>query len=353
MDKIVNPKMVTLARESRGHSQQELADMLKISQGILSKIESGQLRVSYALIEHIATELKYPVSFFYQNFEVYPAGMHLYRKHKTLPAKDLSRITALMNIYRSHVKSLLNAAEIEYEPLPECDVDEYGSASEIARAVREHARIPRGPIANITSILENMGIVIVPFNPGNRMYQGASILAEKPNYIVLVNAHMPGDLFRWTLAHEFGHMVMHRLPTADMENEADEFARELLMPANEIGPYLSDLTLETLASLKKYWKVSMFAILVHAQRLGKITDRHYRTLITRLGSVGITRLKEPAELAVPLEQPTLLNELVEFHSKELGYTPEQMSELLCLEVDEFLEKYRVNNRQLRLIRKTG
>jgi hypothetical protein len=49
-------------------------------------------------------------------------------------------------------------------------------------------------------------------------------------------------------------------------------------------------------------------------------------MITGLAKVGITRLKEPAELDIPVETPHLLNELIEFHSKELGYTPEELSD---------------------------
>lgn len=352
MNRTINSAMIVLARESHGFTQSDLAKRIDVPQSTLSKMESGQIDVPSNVLAALVRELKYPEKFFYQTFEVYPAGMHLYlyRKHKTLPAKDLSRITALMNIYRSHVKYLLNAAEVEYKPVPEHDIDEFGSIADIARVVRQHVGLPSGTIQNLTGVLEDMGIVVVPFNPGTRMFAGASMLSEKPNYVVVVNSQMPGDRWRWTLAHELAHMVMHHTPTANMEAEADEFAAEFLMPSREISQYLTDLTVERLASLKRLWKVSMFAILGHAKRLGCITERHHRTLIMKLAKAGITRIKEPPELSIPLETPTLLNELIEFHDKELRYDVEQLADLLNINVKDLNQRYNFTGRNMRLVR---
>lgn len=358
MDRTVNPAMITLARESHGLTQSELAKRLNVPQSKVSKIESGHIGVSPDVLTALVRELKFPEKFFYQNFDVYPAGLHLYlyRKHKTLHAKELSRIVAWMNLYRSHVKKLLSAAEVEYKPVPEYDIDEFDSVAAIARAVRNHAGLPSGPVENVTSVLEDMGVVVIPFDPGTRLFAGASMLSEKPNYVVVVNAQMPGDRLRWTLAHELGHMVMHRVPTANMEAEADEFAAEFLMPAKDIAPYFSEVSfpsIEKLASLKRLWKVAMSALLIHAKRLRYITETQYRLMVTKMGSVGITRLKEPPELNVPVESPTLLSEIVEFHAQELGYTADQLGDLLAFDVNAFLEHYRFTGRTLRIVRNVG
>lgn len=355
MERTVNAAMITLARESLGMTQTELAGLIDLPQSKLSKIESGQIICPPEVLASLVRALKYPEKFFYQTFQIYPAGMHLYmfRKHKTLPAKELTRIAAWMNLFRFHVRSLLNAAEIEYKEVPQHDIEEFETVADLARAVRQYARIPPGPIKNVTSVLEDMGVVVVPFDPGTRLFAGASMLTEKPNYVVVINSMMPGDRWRWTLAHELAHMVMHRIPTLNMEKEADEFAAEFLMPSREIGQYLTDLTPEKLASLKRYWKVSMFAILGHALRLDKITERQHRTLITKLAGLGITRLKEPAELSIPAEKPTLLPELLDFHANELGYDAAQMGDLLALNVRQFLDKYDFSGRKLRAVTQLG
>lgn len=353
MNDRVNPAMISLAREARGLTQIDLAERLHITQGFLSKMESGHLGVPQETIYALSDILNFPPKFYFQKYDVYPASMHLYRKHKTLPVKDLNRITAWMNIYRFHVLHLLQAADIESELLPECDVDEFGSAIEVARAVRAAMKLPRGPIENLCSVLEDWGVVVIPFHPLNRKFQGASMLMERGGYIMLINADMPGDRFRWTLAHELGHIVMHRIPAADAEKEADQFAGEFLMPAREIGQYLSEPTLERLASLKRYWKTSISSILIQAKNIGAITENQYRTQITRLAKEGITRTSEPRELAIPREEPTLIRELVEYHTKELGYSNEELSDLMALNIAELMSIYKPPFSGLRIVRKTG
>lgn len=318
----------------------------------MSKIENGLLGVSPEMLSQLVTLLQYPEDFFYQTFQIYPPEMHFYRAHKTLSAKKQYEIRATMNIRRKHLKEFLDEAEIEFKPLPECDLDEYKSPENAARAVRHFLRLPRGRIENMTEILENAGIVVILLDVDTRLFSGCSMHAENPNFIVFVNKSMPGDRLRFTLAHELGHIVMHRLPTPNMEEEADLFAAEFLMPAQEIAQYLSDLALDKLASLKKYWKVSMGALLQQAKRLGKITQRQYEYLWTLMGKAGY-RLKEPPELDIPQEQPTLLAQLVDFHVSEMGYTVEQIANRLAFRVDEFVSIYMPPNKHLRLLQRVG
>lgn len=348
----INPDMIALARESRGLSQRDLAKQLDVTQGLISKIETGHLSVSQDMLDALVSALKYPEKFFHRTFQVYPPGMHFYRQHKTLSARKAQEILAKMNVRRAHVKVLLDAAEIDYKPLPECDIEQYGSPEEVARTARHYFRLPRGPIQNLTELLEDAGILIIHCDVGTRMFAGASMFAEKPNYIICVNKDMPGDRLRYTLAHELGHMIMHKLPTPSMEEEADRFASEFLIPARDIGQYLSNIALDSLANLKQYWKVSMAAILRQALRLRKITDRRYSYLWTQMGAAGY-RLREPPELDIPVEKPTLLAELIDLHIKELGYSEEQLSDMLACDVDEFIELYMPQNRRLKLIRKVG
>src|SRR5437870_1768128 len=114
MAQSINHNMIMLARESREMSQADLAKKLNITQGALSRMESGDLRVSPELLEKLSGVLNYPKKFFYQTFEVYPLGMGFYRKHKTLPNKKQLKMLAMMNIQREHIKKLLAAADIDY-----------------------------------------------------------------------------------------------------------------------------------------------------------------------------------------------------------------------------------------------
>jgi Zn-dependent peptidase ImmA (M78 family) len=50
---------------------------------------------------------------------------------------------------------------------------------------------------------------------------------------------------------------MHDMPNDHMETEANQFAADFLMPGRDVPPHLDRVTIERLASLKPYWRVSM------------------------------------------------------------------------------------------------
>jgi transcriptional regulator with XRE-family HTH domain len=57
MTEVVNPEILTLARESRGKSQEQVAASAKLTQGLLSKAENGILSISSPEVERIADYL--------------------------------------------------------------------------------------------------------------------------------------------------------------------------------------------------------------------------------------------------------------------------------------------------------
>jgi Zn-dependent peptidase ImmA (M78 family) len=253
-----------------------------------------------------------------------------------------------MQIYGARVSKLLASVDVDFIELKDFLVEDYGTPEEAARAVRQYLKLPRGRIENMTEIVERFGIIIVPYNFTNRKFAGATLCGEAK--IMFVN-EMPSDRLRHTLAHELGHLVMHSFPKPDteVEKEADRFASEFLMPASDIGPYLDNLDIERLATLKLHWKQAMTSILMKAHRLGKIpSERMYRSFWERLGQRGITRAKEPRELEPPPEPPTLLREIVEFHLNDLRFTPDDLAELAFLDETDFSTLFLQPARRLRL-----
>jgi Zn-dependent peptidase ImmA (M78 family) len=101
-------------------------------------------------------------------------------------------------------------------------------------------------------------------------------------------------------------MVLHTVTVKsdeEMEDEADAFAGAFLLPADEIRPQLRRFDLRQLANLKLYWKVSMAALAVRADRLKLITPYQSKMFWIEMGKLGY-RKREPNEL--PKEHPSLL-----------------------------------------------
>lgn len=98
------------------------------------------------------------------------------------------------------------------------------------------------------------------------------------------------------------------------------------MPSAEIKYQLQNATLQTLASLKPYWKVSMAALAMRARELGAITDRQHRRIFQQIGQLGY-KTREPIE--IPPEKPRLFQEILTVHQRELEYTLHDLEALLA------------------------
>ena len=144
---------------------------------------------------------------------------------------------------------------------------------------------------------------------------------------------------RFTLAHELGHITMHqKSPNPEIERQANEFASEFLMPERDIKPYLIDISIDKLASLKPFWKVSMSALLKRAVDLQMVTPRHSRTLWMQLSSAGY-KSREPSELDLPKEPPTLLKEIINTYVNDMGYKTKELATMLHLFENEIQDLY--------------
>lgn len=336
----VNRFMVQVGRESRGLSQKELAVAVGVTQGRISKIESGTLPVPDDLLERLSRVLDYPPHFFLQEGSIMGIGIAevFHRKRADVPKKRLDKIYALMEIRRRHVNQLLRVADMPVN-VPHLDPDEYqDNPEEIARIVRASWHLPRGPIENMTAMLEQAGIVVIPIDFETERVDAISRWVPDTPPLVFVNENAPVDRCRYSLAHELGHLVMHTYPTSEIEPQANRFAAEFLMPGRDIRTDLRDVTLAKLAQLKPYWKVAMQALLYRAKELEAVTPTRWRSLWMQMTQLGY-RTREPSEYDLPPERPRLLRELVEAHIHDLGYSPSDLAELIPLNEVELWAAY--------------
>ena len=340
-----------VARESRGLTQQELSDLTGISQYNISRIENGTMIVDEMDVEKIASALKYPINFFYRNLHIFPPNLH-YRKKALVPAKIIARVEAIMNIYKTNIEELLKSVQYSNFHLPSSDDVSNLTPIEAAKYLRTYWNIPKGPIGNLTKLLESKGIIVIHFNFQTDLIDGRSILTSTGMPIIFLNSEFSADRQRFTLAHELGHIIMHVYSfltyMVDVEDEAFLFAAEFLAPKNEIYPFVKDgLTIAKLADLKRHWKISMQSIVYWAQKMEAITSNQARYLWSQFSSLRIKK-NEPVE--IERESPSFIYEMVDFYLNKMHYTIDKLSEKLCLRKDEFEESYLPIKGNLRLVR---
>ncbi len=347
-----NPEMLVVARESRDYSQTEFARLARIQQGTLSKIESGLMPTSNEMIQKFAELLEYPAEFFLQTQRIYGfnSSVYFHRKRQSLPEKILRRLHAQMNITRMQVAQLLRSVELpcKFQRIDPADYE--GRADLIARIVKSTWLIPMGPVRNVTRSIEAAGGIVVHFDFGTRQADAISewVPGYPPIFLVNSNADITGDRLRLTLAHEIGHTVMHKFANPTMEDEANSFASEFLMPRKEIKAALYRLNIPKLIELKGEWNVSMAALIQRAYELKTITEAQRRYMFINMSRNG-WRLREPPETDVPVEHPELFPRLLQTHLNELGYSVRELSTLMFVQNEaEFRTTY-LTPKGLRLV----
>lgn len=343
-------ELLSLRRRMLGLNQTELAKAAGISQGTLSKMEQGLKEVSVSQLETLVQALKCPASFFFQPEREYgpPLSMHdgMYRKG-AVSIKAIDKIIAELNTRIAHARTLLKSSELEPElPLPFYEPEDYRSDFEkIAQNVRRAWLMPRGPVKNLTDYMERAGILIIKCDMSGARIDGVSYQVSGLPPIVFLNDDIPADRERFTLAHELGHLVMHKYPTENMEKEANSFAAAFLMPEIDIAPVLKGITLEKAAALKPYWKVSIGSLLYKAKTLKAVDDGQMQYLWRMRSALG-WNTKEPESLDFPNETPTLLNAMLLNMQNDLNYSLEELASAMHLHLDEICQMYEIKKRPM-------
>lgn len=254
-----------------------------------------------------------------------------------------------MTIMEWHLEKLIDSVELPEPKLPQWDCQYDGGPDLCANYIRDYWKIPRGRINDLTKTIEDHGVVVIPLDLGH--LDGLSVFSKSGIPIIFLNKYRSGDRHRFNLAHELGHLIMHFGQKIDdkrdIEGEEHLFASELLVPAKEIKPHLVRVSIEKLAEMKKYWKVSMQAILAKSyKQLSMLTINQYHYLWKQMSSLGF-RKSEP--IFIPVERARLIREIIDLHLNDLEYSKTELSSLLKVTEKEFEEMYFDDGNTLRVL----
>ncbi len=307
-------EVLETARRARGLTQEELAGVAEVTQAALSRYEHDLRTPEPEVLTRIAAALGVTPDLLTRGGRMeggIAVGAHM-RRRATAKATVWRELEARLNMLRLHTARLMDDVNMHTDrQVPTFDPSDV-SPSAAARMLRIQWRIPVGPIHSLAAWLDAAGVLVVEqdFGPAARVDGLSQWSGAYP--IVLVNSAAPPDRKRLTLAHELGHLVLHTSYVDEhVEDQANEFAAELLMPADEIRPMLRQrLTLTRLVDLKRYWGVSIQAIVERAYRLGLLAAAQRMSLYKQLSARGM-RTHEPASDELTPEVPRLARHIAE------------------------------------------
>lgn len=328
-----NSAMLRLARQRQGFQQTDAAQQLGIEQSLLSRMENGLVEVREEVVLRAERVYGLPKSFFFLTDPILgaPVSVHpMWRRKTDVTVREMDTIVAELNIRLIHLRRLLEGVEFAHSNnVPTLDLEDYVDPEQIAALVRAHWRVPSGPMKDLTTLVERAGVLVSHSSLGGTSISGVTFSGPDTPPLIVLNSKQPADRLRFTLAHELGHLVMHRFPSPAMEQEANEFAAALLMPADDIRPYFKGrkIDLALLASLKPEWKVAMQALLMRASSLECLTKNQAQYLWKQISARRL-RLREPPELDFAPEQPTVVATMLRVHRDNMGYSINELAKLL-------------------------
>lgn len=307
------------ARAASGLSMKALGEQAGVSANMIKKYEHDVSMPSSGVLLKLGQALDVRSEYFFRPVNVKLTRVE-YRKRAKTPASVLKRIEAdvldqaerwqeLSNLWpRFPVSKFGNI-----QGLPN-RLDDLGQIEKVAERVRMAWKLGMNPIPDLVDLFESHGVLVIVTEVEDRAnFSGLqAVVAKQP--VIVVSANWPGDHQRFTLAHEFGHLLLHKRldPALDEEKACNRFAGAFLLPAasarRQLGEKRHNLEPYELYLLKHEFGLSMQACLYRATDLGVIDESVRKRLFMRFSAQG-WRKKEPGK-ACPGERTVLFQQLV-------------------------------------------
>lgn len=308
------PLRLTIARELRGMTKSQLADLIGKTPSALTQFEGGQARPDAQTLKQLALALRMKLEFFAS------------REPASLIPLDVCHFRSLRSASQWQRRQLLAqgsllcelARWLEHEvDLPPNAVDAVvrpattdAQIEACAEAVRRAWGLGAGPIPSMVRLLENKGVLVMRIERGVHEVDAFSFRRDGRPCVLLVMEKGSPSRTRFDAAHELGHLVMHEdvVPgSPEIERAAHRFASAFLLPRESfVNECPRRLNLDHFFELKTRWKVSVAAMVRRARDLGCLSEASYRRAFIQLRQLGTKERNEPA-----FERPRLLIEALE------------------------------------------
>jgi Zn-dependent peptidase ImmA (M78 family)/transcriptional regulator with XRE-family HTH domain len=339
------PSRLTQARVLAELTKAELAEAVHVSAAAIGQYESGATTPRSELLPILARELKVPIEFFATGRplgRLDAADAH-FRSLRSTRAKDRAKAATHAEQVWELTYALEKRVRLPDVFLPE--MPEGSTPTEAAQVLRQVWNVGPGPMAHIVATIEAHGIVVTLIPLTNdaitRVDAYSTDALGRPLIVVTPERAASIYRYRFTCAHELGHLLLHSnaLPgDRQQEREADEFAAELLTPRAQIEPLLPrTIRMAVLENLSTAWGVSVESLIRRMGELSVVSEASVRRAYQRLHAMADFRRDEPIA-TYRGEVPSLLKEaltLAEQHGLsraelaiELCWSTSHLSEIL-------------------------
>jgi Zn-dependent peptidase ImmA (M78 family)/transcriptional regulator with XRE-family HTH domain len=303
-------RRIAEAREDAGNTQAELAALVGLDRTAIVKVEAGTRKVSATELVAIASALERPIDWFVIES---PPAVTSRRRDPAVGGYSRRLDLALEHIARDVAflvdREVLTPPELAAHDTP----GTFEDAENLAHSARVEAGQPDGPILDLQSACERLGLLAFSLALGIDAGDAAYVEVRDLGVAIVNGSAEPGRR-RFSLAHELGHHLVGdayepepRLGAAETERMFNVFAAHFLMPRSAVQSTWNEFSdrphrLVAIAIAVRF-RVSWTAACNQLRDLGLIDSRERERLvendfrkgeILELGERWLAELEPPA-----------------------------------------------------------
>lgn len=319
------PERLVQVLAARRLSQTQLATMVGVSPATVSKWRSAQQTPEADALARLASVVNVAAEWFTRPL---PAKMSkpLFRSNASAHAAARSMLEARIEWANEVVVRLEEYVDLPALCLPVrpfANIDEISDADieEAALECRRLWGLGKNEIPDLALAAESNGIILVREETGIAQIEGLSAWSPDLEHPFILLSSDKDNAFRsrFDLAHEIGHLILHKNAGNELdperyklkENQAHKFAGALLLPAEPLADEIRlPVTLDSLLLLKQRYGISVAAIIMRLHALHLISDEEKLNLFKRRSARWGAK-SEPGDGLRQPEHPRLLKRTVE------------------------------------------
>ncbi|MCQ9368141.1 XRE family transcriptional regulator [Brevibacterium sp. 91QC2O2] len=346
-----DPARLTQARQAAGLSKAKLADYVGVTPAAIGQYESNSSTPRRDILPILAHALGVPVTYFTTGRPIgrVDGSQAHFRSLRSTSARDRAKAVAFIEQVWELTFTLEKKIRFPNVNLPQIDLKNADPVY-AAQALRAHWELGSKPVKHLVATVESHGIVVTLLSVANtdvaRVDAFSTSSLARPIIIVTPERARSVFTYRFTIAHEIGHLLLHRDSTPgdkQQEREADQFAAEFLTPNSQIVNLLPrTVNLPQLDKLSRHWGISVDSLLLRMKELGIASDSAIRRGYQKLNHLRKSGLEttEPVN-AYPGELPSMLNQAAEMAettgygeaalAQDLRWYPARVREVLGME----------------------
>ncbi len=319
------PGRLIQALSARGLSQVALASMVGVSPATVSKWKNGQQSPEAEALTSLSQVINVTPEWFTRPLPE-RCSLPLFRSNASAHSDARKMLEARLEWAQDIALALSEFVDFPDVNLPVrsfTDPEQITSADieEAADECRALWNLGRRAIPDLAMAVEGAGVILVREETGIATIEGLSSWSQALDrpMILLSADKQNGFRSRFDLAHELGHLILHKgierstdpVRHKMIEDQAHRFAGAFLLPAETFAADVrSPVTLDSLLLLKQRWGVSVAAMFMRLWAL-KIIDDETKSLLFKRRSARWGVKAEPGDDGRAPEQTRLLKRTIE------------------------------------------